>query len=117
MNITKEALLEAPVEDCWGFYGSMRMSDNLSPDELQQAWETAFKAILEVPAQGNEILTRNFLRSRYGRHFADKTCNYAGTVGERIQQAAGDYSVRDMMNRLIAEGGLRRLFEGDPAAE
>ncbi|MBC2592660.1 hypothetical protein H5P28_00140 [Ruficoccus amylovorans] len=114
-TVSIDALKQAPVEDCWGFYGTLRMSDHLSPEELQRAWEIAFDAICEVPARGNTILTRNFLRSRYGRHFADMTCNFAGTVAERIQQASGEYGVRKMLDRLICEGGLRELFEEDPA--
>jgi hypothetical protein len=89
-NTTNTPLMTAPHGDVFGFCGTIKIAENLTEAETQAAWECAMTAVTVV-AGGSGILARNFLRSRYGRHFADAaTSFYHGSLASRIQQASGD---------------------------
>ncbi|EIP99495.1 hypothetical protein OpiT1DRAFT_04013 [Opitutaceae bacterium TAV1] len=109
-------LMTAPTEDVHGFYGTILTDEKLTETKAKAAWECAMRTITEV-AGGSAILARNFLRDSRGRHFADATSCYHGTLASRIQQASGERWVTKTLQRLAAAGYADELFEGDPARD
>lgn len=59
----------ATRNDAWGFYGT---SGGFA--DADAAWAIAFPAVLDATS-GNAEGVRDFLDSRYGRHFADEVHN------------------------------------------
>lgn len=57
------------AKEAWGFYGTIR--HHADPT---QAWALAMEAIAKTTGYPDEAV-RNFLDSRYGRHFADDVAN------------------------------------------
>lgn len=74
--------------EAWGFYGTIRSHAN--PDE---AWALAMQAIgFETGCPENAV--RDFLDSRFGRHFADGVANqlsYGITLRGAIKYAVGQW--------------------------
>ena len=62
--------------ESWGFFGTLR--HHAEPDE---GWALAMKAIAKATGCPDEAV-RDFLDSRYGRHFADEVANGLGTGGD-----------------------------------
>ena len=71
-----------------GFWGTMRQVENPAAD-ADNAWEIASHAIAWATAASREGV-RDFLDSRYGRHFADDVANelFDGATLERAIEAA-----------------------------
>jgi hypothetical protein len=70
----------APTDDSWGFFGTIDMNERLGLKETIEAWDAAFTVFRRAPWQPTDITIRNFLRSRWGRHFADSTSFYEGSL-------------------------------------
>ena len=85
-----KASLAAPINDCYGFFGTVLMNEKLTKFAATEAWATAFKVFRSRPNRPSDVAIRDFLRSAAGRHFADAITRYAGTLAERIQQASGE---------------------------
>lgn len=66
--------------EAWGFWGTIR--HRADPAE---AWPVAFKAIATATGCADEGV-RDFLDSRFGRHFADEVANHLFT-GHGLQRA------------------------------
>lgn len=62
-----------PTNTEWGFYGTVAHSSDAAA-----AWPIAFWAICETTGCDGET-AREFLDSRYGRHFADDVVNALAT--------------------------------------
>jgi hypothetical protein len=107
-------LIEAPTDDVFGFYGTIRSNEGLCQAKGDAVWKCAMRTITEVTG-GNAILARNFLRATHGRHFADATSFYRGTLASRIRQTSGERWVAKTLQRLTADGFASELFAGDPA--
>jgi hypothetical protein len=68
-------LTPAPIEDMWGFFGTMKtIADE---DVAIIAWESASLTLSSCFKEDDPAVVRNFLRSRYGRHLADRVTFYA----------------------------------------
>lgn len=111
MNSTNYAA--APTDDSWGFFGTIDMNERLGLKETIEAWDAAFAVFRSAPWQPTDIAIRNFLRSRMGRHFADSTSLYEGTLQSRIQQASGEKWIAQEFVTLARQGFDTELFEGD----
>jgi hypothetical protein len=114
MNSTNYAA--APIDDSWGFFGTIDMNERLGLKETINAWNDAFTVFRSAPWQPTDISIRNFLRSRWGRHFADSTSFYDGSLKSRIQQASGEKWVAQEFASLARQGFDTELFEGDDIA-
>jgi hypothetical protein len=68
-------LTPAPVEDMFGFYGTMKtiVSDAMAA----QLWETASLTLSTFFREDDPAVVRNFLRSANGRHLADDVTFFA----------------------------------------
>ncbi|MDR2676103.1 MAG: hypothetical protein LBC18_14865 [Opitutaceae bacterium] len=108
----KTPLMTAPHEDDFGFFGTIKINENLTAAEAQAAWECAMETMTALTG-GNATQARNFLRSRGGRHFADDTSFYRGSLAERIRQAA----VGNYMPLALARVPADKLYERDPASD
>jgi hypothetical protein len=107
-------LMNAPVDDAFGFFGTIATNEEVNPDEAAKAFADAMHNLMEGPWQANATLARNFLRSRWGRHFADRACCYTGlTLADRIQQAAGEDWIGESLYALKVEGFHKRLFDDE----
>jgi len=63
-------LTPAPVEDIFGFFGTMK---SLVGEEMGvKLWDSASLIVSTVFYEDDPAVVRNFLRSRYGRHLADR---------------------------------------------
>ncbi len=113
LNATPAA---APTDDSWGFFGTIDMNERLGLKETIEAWDAAFAVFRSAPWQPTDIAIRNFLRSRWGRHFADSTSFYDGSLKSRIQQASGEKWVAQEFASLARQGFDTELFEGDDIA-
>lgn len=102
----------APTEDCYGFYGTIQSNEELSEADAIKAWESAMETLTLMGHK--PMLARNFLRNRMGRHFADATSFYEGTLADRIQQASGENWVAQEIKKLKRDGYDKTLFECDP---
>lgn len=111
-----DTFLTAPTEDCWGFFGTIKSNEKLSEKDASQAWTDAFRIFRSAPWQPSDLAIRNFLRLRAGRHFADATSFYEGTLAERIQQASGEKWVAQEFARMKRQGTDQQLLEDDPIA-
>ena len=111
-----DTFLTAPTEDCWGFFGTIKSNEKLGEKEASQAWADAFRIFRSVPWQPSDPAIRNFLRLRAGRHIADATSFYEGTLAERIQQASGEKWVAQEFARMKRQGIDQKLLEDDPLA-
>ncbi|MDR1283839.1 MAG: hypothetical protein LBK99_23930 [Opitutaceae bacterium] len=107
-------LAETPIEDVFGFYGTIHSNEGLCQAKGDAAWKCAMRTITEVTG-GNAILARNFLRATHGRHFSDATSFYRGSLASRIRQTSGERWVAKTLQRLTADGFADQLFAGDPA--
>jgi len=107
-------LATAPTEDCYGFFGTIHSNEKLGGAAMTKAWRAAFESLTEKGY--NATLTRNFLRSRMGRHLADATSFYEGKLADRIQQASGEDWVAKEMAKLDGQGFGKTLFDCDPIA-
>ncbi len=114
MNSTNYAA--APTDDSWGFFGTLDMNERLGLRESIEAWNDAFEIFRSAPWQPTDIAIRNFLRSRWGRHFADSTSFYDGSLKSRIQQASGEKWVAQEFAELARQGFDTELFEDDDIA-
>lgn len=112
----RDAFTNAPTEDCWGFFGTIKENEKLSESEAAGAWAEAFRVFRSAPWQPSDLAIRNFLRLRAGRHFADATSFYEGTLAERIQQASGEKWVAQEFARMKRQGSDQQLLEDDPIA-
>ena len=108
-------LMTPPTDDVFGFYGTITTNENLPQAAADTAWIYGIAIITEVSG-GNAVLARNFLRHRYGRHFADSAAAYDGPLTERLKQASGEDWVASALRRLHVAGFADTLFAGDPAA-
>ena len=106
----------APTDDRWGFFGTLDMNEHLGLKETIAAWDAAFAVFCSAPWQPTDIAIRNFLRSRWGRHFADSMSFYDGSVKSRIQQASGEKWVEKEFAQLARQGFDKELFEDDDIA-
>ncbi|MBC2592806.1 hypothetical protein H5P28_00885 [Ruficoccus amylovorans] len=106
----------APSEDSWGFYGVVQHNEHMNEAEAAQAFADAFEIFRSAPWQPTDIAIRNFLRSRWGRHFADSTSFYDGSFKSRIQQASGEKWVAQEFASLARQGFDTELFEDDDIA-
>ncbi|MEE4212916.1 MAG: hypothetical protein V2I43_27025 [Parvularcula sp.] len=109
-----DTFLTAPTEDCWGFFGTIKSNEEIDEATASQAWADAFRIFRSAPWQPSDIAIRNFLRVRWGRHFADATSFYEGTLAERIQQASGEKWVAQEFARMKHQGTDQQLLEDDP---
>ena len=103
----------APTDDRRGFFGTLDMNERLGLRETIEAWDAAFAVFRSAPWQPTDIAIRNFLRSRWGRHFADSTSLYEGSLKSRIQQASGEKWVEKEFAQLARQGFDTELFEDD----
>jgi hypothetical protein len=106
----------APTDDSWGFFGTLDMNERLGLKETINAWDAAFAVFRSALWQPTDIAIRNFLRSRWGRHFADSMSFYDGSLQSRIQQASGEKWVAQEFTSLACQGFDTELFEGDDIA-
>ena len=113
MTTTNATLSAAPTEDYYGFFGTIELNERCSMTEATQAWDAAFAVFRSAPWQPTDIAIRNFMRSRWGRHFADSTSFYDGSLKSRIQQASGEKWVAQEFASLARQGFDTELFEGD----
>ena len=109
-------LASAPTEDSYGFFGTIRLNEKLDEAAGAQAWADAFAVFRTAPWEPSDIAIRNFLRGRAGRHFADETSFFAGSLTDRIQQAAGADWVMQEFARMHRDGLTTELFEDDQLA-
>ena len=75
--------------EAWGFYGTIDQIRNDLAADPAKAWPAAFEAIAEATGASPEGV-RDFLDSRYGRHFADSVAhglNRGDTLKEAIAAA------------------------------
>lgn len=79
--------------EAWGFFGTIRHHANAN-----QAWTLAMDAIAKTTACPDEAV-RDFLDSRYGRHFADEVAN--GLVSGRDLPTAIDSAIERWMDWRI----------------
>jgi hypothetical protein len=107
--------MTAPHEDVFGFYGTIKNNECHAAAEAQAAWECAMAAVIAF-ADGNATLARNFLRSRHGRHFADETSFYDGSLANRIRAAARTAILLPGIAALESAGYDATLFACDPAS-
>lgn len=70
----------ATQNEDWGFYGAM--AHHADPAE---AWDIAFPAVASASGSSEEAV-RDFLDSRWGRHFADDVANGLA-AGQRLPAA------------------------------
>ena len=88
--MNKKKLLDAPTEDCWGFYGTIQNNEDLNEQDATSVWNQVFAILQNASWKPTDIAIRNFLRGRFGRHFADATTFYEGSLEKRIQQTASE---------------------------
>ena len=75
--------------EAWGFYGTIDQIRNDLAADPAKAWPIAFETISEATKASPEGV-RDFLDSRYGRHFADSVAdelNRGDTLKEAIAAA------------------------------
>lgn len=100
MNMNTNKTIPAPLEDAFGFFGTIKTNENLSDAEAAIAWGAAIDMFRTAPWEPTDEAIVFFLRSRDGRHFADALLGYEGDdIADRIQQAAGEnWVARSMKN-------------------
>jgi hypothetical protein len=81
------------ANEAWGFFGTIR--HNAEPN---RAWALAMEAIRKRTGSPEEAI-RDFLDSRYGRHFADEVAN--GLVSGRELPTAIDSAIERWMEWRI----------------
>lgn len=113
MKDNKITLATAPIEDCYGFFGTIKMNERIGEKEAIKAWEEAFEVLRSAPWQPTDTAIRNFLRSRRGRHFADATTFYEGSLESRIQQASGETWVEQEFADLKRQGFDAKRIGGE----
>jgi len=70
-----EILTPVPLEDRWGFYGMMK---NMVGEEMAiKLWDSASLIVSTNFYEDDPAVVRNFLRSRHGRHLADRVTLFA----------------------------------------
>ena len=111
-------LTPAPVEDIFGFYGTVK---SLTDDEQMAAhlWETASLVLSSFYREDDPAVVRNFLRSRYGRHLADRITFFVkpheyedfDVMREAVMSAImeKDHRGRSMWGNLFAE--IKKITE------
>ena len=75
--------------EAWGFWGTIDQIRNDLAADPAKAWPIAFEAITQA-TQASPEGVRDFLDSRYGRHFADSVAdelNRGDTLKEAIAAA------------------------------
>jgi hypothetical protein len=82
--------------EAWGFFGTIRHHA-----EPNQAWALAMEAIAKTTGCPDEAV-RDFLDSRYGRHFADEVANHL--VSGRDLPSAIDSAIERWMKWKIDRG-------------
>lgn len=82
----------------WGFHGTIDHLECTSAGEAAKAWGIAFAAIARVTGASAEGV-RDFLDSRFGRHFADDVAN--GLAKDKALEAAIDAAVARWMGWII----------------
>jgi hypothetical protein len=91
----------ASKNEAWGFYGAIEQHA-----EPNQAWALAVAGITTSKGRCDQAV-RDFLDSRYGRHFADEVA--IGVCGGRDLPSAIDEAIERWMDRRIdatIESGL-----------
>ena len=68
-------LTPVPKKDLWGFYGSMKCM--VGEKMAIKLWDSASLMISTNFHEDNPAVVRNFLRSPYGRHLADRVAFFA----------------------------------------
>jgi hypothetical protein len=68
-------LTPVPVEDFFGFYGTMK--DMVGEEMAVKLWDSASLIVSTVFHEDAQAVVRNFLRSSYGRHLADRVTFFA----------------------------------------
>lgn len=112
MKIGPDNQDQANRDDCYGFYGTIQINEQINEDKAAEAFSLAFFQLGEATGE-NPILLRNFLRSKHGRTFANECSNYAGSLEERIQQASGANWITRSLVSLIGDGYEFHLFEDE----
>jgi hypothetical protein len=106
---SKAMSIPAPVEDSWGFYGTLLSEDEISKEIAKQVWDVACQEVAAVFEETNPAVVRNFLRAPAGRHLADSVSDHA------TGQTAVEYaeSVRIAIRETNAKGRniWKRSFE------
>lgn len=111
---TKPDYASAPTEDSFGFHGTILSNEKLSESQAENAWKTAFTAVRDEVTGGNEIMARNFLRSRWGRHLADDCSMHRGSLTNRIRTAVEQQWIHKALNDLKCDSTFgTELFEDD----
>lgn len=110
-------LMIPPTEDCWGFYGTIQSNESLGDKDASQAWAEAFRILRSAPWKPSDIAIRNFLRSRWGRHFANAVSVYEGALEERIAKASQESWLASCMDALVSKGWGQRLVGSDEFTE
>ena len=68
-------LTPAPINDVFGFYGTMK---GMAGEEMAvKLWDSASLIVSTIFNENDPAVVRNFLRSRYGRHVADRVSFFA----------------------------------------
>jgi hypothetical protein len=111
-------LTPAPAEDVFGFYGTVKsMTDDEEMAEF--LWESASLVLSSFYREDDPAVVRNFLRSRYGRHLADRITFFAkpheyknfDVMREAVMSAImeKDHRGRSMWGKLFAE--IKKIIE------
>lgn len=100
-------LLETPLcEDANGFYETLIYNEQLSPCEANRVFALAFVCFREAVWHPTDIAIRNFLRSRWGSHFANAIACYDGTFEARICRVLKEDWVVWVFEYMERGGGL-----------
>jgi len=68
-------LTPAPTDDMFGFYGTMKCM--VGEEMAIKLWDSASLILSTIFHEDDPAVVRNFLRSSYGRHLADRVTFFA----------------------------------------
>ena len=88
-------LTPVPTEDMFGFYGTMK--DMVGEEMATKLWDSASMIVSTTFCEDNPTVVRNFLRSSYGRHLADRVTSLA---------KESDYGDFDVMRSAVMDAIL-----------
>jgi hypothetical protein len=84
--------------EAWGFYGTIDQIRNDLAADPAKAWPIAFEAI-SLTTKATPEGVRDFLDSRYGRHFADSVADELNR-GDTLKEAIATATARWMNWRV-----------------
>jgi hypothetical protein len=91
-------VIDGDTIESWGFFGTIGRIENDPAADADKAWDIASRRIGEA-TEGSPEGVRDFLDSRYGRHFAD---DFAGKLWKReTLQVAIDAAITRWMGWRI----------------